>query len=807
MYYLFVLLLLAATSAKSYAQPAGMLTGTVTDEKNAGVGFVNVAVVNTAGSVVTGAIADLEGSFQIISPAQGTYSLKITGLGYQTLQTQPFEVTGSNFTKDFGRLQLKADVKTLKEVTVQAMRPTITTEPDKMVVSVEGTALASGSTAYEVLEKAPGVWIDQDGNIRLNGKDGVQIMIDGKKTYLSGKELQNLLQGMAAENLKDLEIITNPSARYEAEGSSGIININLKKNQVVGMSGSVYGGYQYNRLSTYTSGAELNHKNGKWNTSASLDLARRMRFRDMQMNRVFVNEDGNSSIDQDGYEEIKHFAPALRLSSDYDLNKQHSVGVMANLQYNASENRFSTDSYLRRPNTADNQYIRSVNDADSEFQNGNFNLHYVGKLDTLGTNLSADLDYVKISDRTDFEFLNLRTSINADAPTLTELLTSHNPTAYDIYSAKVDFTKVLSKVSKLELGAKASHVVSDNELKFYEVTETGKQLDDKRSSHFIYNENIYAAYANLSTKLGTTWSLTAGLRAEQTNTRGNSISKNKITDRDYLDLFPSVFLQQQVNENYQIGYKYSRRINRPYYEHLNPFIFYIDKYTTAQGNPYLKPSYTNAFELTQTLKKSYNLVLGYNLTTDFIAEVPFYNSKENITVFMQSNVDKYTNLTANLVAPVRISGKWEMNNNATLAYQRFSLNLNESTVLNDQIFFTVQSNQNIQLPKDIRMEVSASYQGPAVYGLYTLKSMWGVDAGFKRSFLNDKLTLSMNVTDIFKTRVMKINTSLDGNTNAIDQYHGAQSVRLNLRYRFNKGKEFEAKKRNNSLDELNRTGN
>lgn len=799
-------MLIASLTYPAQAQNEGMLTGTILDEKNEALGFVNVAVIPAgAENVVTGAIAEMNGTFRIKTPAGGSYRLRISGLGYLPTTTAVFQVTGPDFTKDFGKIQLKPDVKTLKEVTVQAMRPTITNEADKMVVSVEGTALASGSTAYEVLEKSPGVWIDQDGNITLNGKPGVMVMINGKQSFMTGKQLQNLLQGMAAENLKDLEIITNPSSKYDAEGTSGIININLKKNQLFGMSGSVYGGYQYNRLNTYNGGGEINHKAGKWSTTASVDMARRMRFRDMEMERVLPGTEGTTYLNQQGYEESTRLVPSLRLNTDYDLNDNHSVGFMANLMHVSNDNLFRTDTDLRDPDAAKSRLLRSRNVIDDSYKNGTFNLHYAGKLDSTGTTLSADIDFARIVDKGDFTFTNRVFFPNTNIMDKEELLHSNNPTSYDIFSAKVDFAKSLGK-TKMELGAKGSRVVSDNELRFYEVVDGRNILDAKRTSHFIYEENIYAAYATFSTSFGKVWQVKGGLRAEQTLSTGNSLTLNRETPRNYLDLFPTLFVQQKVSDNYQVGYKYSRRINRPYYEQLNPFIFYIDPYTWATGNPYLRPQYTNSFEVTHTLKKSYNLVMNYSVTDNFIAEVPRYN-EDKTTVFERQNVKSFRNIGATLVAPVKISGKWDMNNTATLAHQRYNNQFNEQTLVREQLFFFVQSNQNIQLPHNIRLELNAGYQGPAVYGMFEVKDNWWVDAGLKRSFLEDKLTLSLNATDIFKSREMNLTTRQGENFNRINQYHGAQSVRINLRYRFSKGKEFETKKRNVNLEELNRTGN
>ncbi|WP_162052550.1 TonB-dependent receptor domain-containing protein [Pontibacter pamirensis] len=795
-------------SSPLLAQSDGTLSGTVVDEKEQPVGFVNVAVLDAStAKVVTGAIADMDGSFQIKTPAAGNYQLKISALGYAETLTESFQVTGTGFSKDFGKVQVKGDVQTLSEVEVQTMRPTVTTHPDKMVVSVEGTAMASGSTAYEVLAKSPGVWIDQDGNLQLNGKAGVQVMLNGKRSFLSGKELQNLLQGMSAENIKDLELITNPSSKYDAEGASGIININLKKPQQAGMNGSVYGGYQYNNLSSYTAGTELSHKSGKWNSFGSLDFAQRMRYRDAEMDRVFMSEDGSkSTFDQTGYEEGERLQPSLRLGSDYDLNAQHSIGAMANLNLNSSENFFRTDSYLRNANAADDLFIHSLNSTEGTYGNGTVNLHYLGKLDTLGTTLSADLDYVHITSRDDASFRNNYIPLSTPSEQTQELLLSENPTSYDIYSAKVDFAKSLSKTTKLELGAKASHVTSDNELRFYE-TSDGRQIPDpNRSNHFIYKEDIYAAYANVSASLGEKWTLQGGLRAEQTESSGNSLTKKHKTDRSYLDLFPSVFVQQKVSYNYQIGYKYSRRINRPNYQNLNPFIFFLDPYTSAQGNPNLKPQYVNSFEVTQTLKQTYNLVLGYAVTQDFIAEVPTQNPEDNTTVFQQQNVKNLKSATATLVAPVRVSSKWEISNNLMTMYQEFTNMSGDDVVVNDQVTVIAQTNHNVMLPYGLRLEINGGYQSPAVYGLYKIDEQMWLDAGLKRDFLNDKLTMTLNVTDIFKGRVMNVEANLNGNINAIEQYHGARSVRLNLRYRFNKGTAFQSKKRNVNLDELNRTG-
>ena len=787
----------------AFAQ-SGKLIGKVQDVKGEPISFANVSLLTAGDStLLSGAVSSLEGEFEVQNPGIGNYLLKVSAIGYENFYTSAFEIMANDSHKDFGKLILQEDIQLLEAVTVETLRPKIIMEADKMVVSVEGTALASGSTALEVLAKSPGVWIDQDGNIQLNGKAGVKIMIDGRLTYLSASELQNMLDGMSAENIQDIEIITNPSAKYDAEGSSGIINIRLKKNQLAGLNGSISAGYRFNNVIGYSTGASINHKKGKWNSFANLNARRNGRLRTSSMYREFNSAEESSTFDQDGREEVVYFVPSVRMGTTYEINEQHSVGLVANVSYLDNYHDFHTDSDLLNKRNDELTVIDANNYTEFQNVNSTFNFHYEGKLDTLGTLLTVDVDYGKLVNQGEANFKNqYLTGIEKSS----DWLSTDNPTSYDIYSARVDFSKKVMQSAKLELGLKASHVVSDNELKFYERLNDKPIYDPERSNHFIYKEEILAAYTNLSTKLGENWNLQAGLRAEQTYSEGRTPGDNTVNERNYLNLFPSVFLQQRVNENYQISYNYSRRINRPRYQNLNPFVFYLDPYTVATGNPNLRPEYTNSFQLTQTLKNTYNLVLGYSETKDMITEVPEQNTANSTTEFKTMNVDKFRNLSATLVAPLKIHDKWDISNNATLAYQHFNVVLNENSILNKQLFFNFQSTQNIQLPQGVRLELSAQYQSPLAHALYKIESNWGVDVGLKKAFLNKKLDVSLNFTDIFKTKQVVGAANIDGNINSFDQYFSNRSVRFNIRYLFNKGEKFKSKKRNITLDELNRAG-
>lgn len=798
-------ILILLSIEQGFGQTLKLLTGQLKDEKGMAISYANIGIFTAPdSSLVTGDVTNEDGYFEIKAPATGQYVLKASAIGFIDHKI-PFTIAVGDKKMDFGLLPMKENVQELNEVKINSMRPTIVNEVDKMVVSIEGTALAAGSSVFEILSKAPGVWVDQEGNVQLNGKAGVRIMIDGRPTYLSEKQLQNMLEGMSAENLKTLEIITNPSARYEAEGTAGIINITLKKNQSIGINGSVYGGYEYRSAHGYSGGGNINIKKGKWNSFANVDMSKRPWLRTSQMNRAFNEESFSTTFDQKGREEVIRYTPSVRLGTDFDINERNSIGVMMNLSYHDAHHDFKTASYLKNGPSENDLFIDAENYTAYQIKTGTLNFHYTGKLDTTGTVLSADLNYVKWSNNGNLDFYNRFYNLHDGAFISEEILTSDNPTYYDVYAAKVDFEKPIKTLGKFELGLKASYVQSDNKLDFYKVEEGNKMWDNSRSNHFIYREYIYAGYGNFSAKLNDTWSLQAGIRAEQTIAEGESVSLNTISRREYLDLFPSIFVQQKISEHYQISYNYSRRIDRPQYESLNPFIFYLDPYTWAQGNPLLRPQYTHSLEMKHTWKNN-NLILSYSKTKDLIAEVPQQNNENKTTVFSPRNVDDYKNLSTTLVVPVQIIKSWSTTNNITLAYQQYNTLFNAHTVENKNVFFMAQSTHNFQLPKKVKMEINAAYVGPSTYGLYKFEPHWWIDAGLKRSFMKEKLDVSFNVSDIFRTRQLIGSANMEGNINSFDQYFSAQSFKISIRYIFNKGEKFEMKNRDSNLDELNRIG-
>ena len=782
----------------------GSLSGSLQDQKQETIPFATVAVMKLPDStVVTGTTTEMDGSFEMQTPQKGEYLLRFSAIGFESAYTSPFDISAPDFKKNFGTVVMKTAVTSLDEVMIKTWRPRVKVESGKMVMRVEGTAVSAGSTAYEMLSKAPGVSVGQNGEFSINGKKGVAVMIDGRMTYLAPAELQTMLEGMPAENLEEIEVINNPSAKYDAEGAAGILNIKLKKNSMSGLNASVYGGVEFGKQTLFNGGANLGYKSGKWNSFANIDISERGVYRDQSNIRTFSGTVDYTQYEQAGLQKRKDFIPSIQLGTDYEINEMNSLGAMANVMYRDRTMNWNTNNKLGNPGE---EYlsIEAENGQDQTYRNAQFNVHYTGKLDTLGTQISADVDFARLN-REDFSDHSNNYFYHETGEEELELLNSDSFSDFDIYAAKIDFSKPLSEKASFQIGVKASKVVSKSELQFFEMQNNNNVYLPERSDSFEYEEKIYAAYLSYGNRLSDKWNLQAGLRAEQTVGVGHSAVLDEVGSRDYLEFFPNLMLEQKVSENYKLNYSYSKRISRPNYSYFNPVAFYLDPYSYVLGNPDLKAEITSSYKVSQTFFKKYHLMLSYDHVKNFSAEVPAIDSETGETVFNTKNLDNSRSYTATIVAPVELASFWNTNNNLVLNQQHFDITLDGKEVSNDNFFYLFQSNHQINLPWDISFEVNGSLQGPVGYGVYTIDEQWWVDAGLKKSFLDDRLNITLNATDIFEGKRMDINAAFLGNSIYINQYFNEQTFSINLRYKLSSSKS-KIKARSTDLEELNRAG-
>ncbi|QDH78910.1 TonB-dependent receptor [Echinicola soli] len=799
-----VLFFFLLATGHTVARQSSELKGRVEDAEGAVLPFANVSVLEEgAERMVVGAVSDEKGAFSISTSKTGRVVLSISSIGYKTYRSEPF-VLEEGMEKDFGTVKVEEEATSLDAVEVRSSRPEVTIEADRTIVNVEGTVMAEGSTALDVVGRSPGVYVDADGNINLNGRTGVIVLIDDRQTYMSAKDLANFLRAMPADNIKSIEVINNPPAKYDAEGAAGVLNIKLKKNDYNGMNGSLQAGNYYNGRHAPFAGGSLNLKRGKWTTNVSLNYNTWVRDIDLQILRRFKEENGTAVFDQDALLKLGGENLFLTGGADYQMSKKHSVGF--NFQasdYNGKDDGNSLTD-ISSPDNGDINHLQALNDSESDNRRFFTNFHYVGNLDTLGTKLSADVDYTVV-DGGSLSLLTNNYWVNeaTEAGTMDRIRTD-NDMAYTIFTAKADFTKPIGEKVKLETGVKGSWVESDNMLDISKSVEEGPFEPDQNSNHFIYNENVLAAYASVKSPLGKKLDFQAGLRLEYSDITGNSVTLNQINKQNYLNLFPSMFLQQKVSDNYSITYNVNRRITRPNYRSLNPFVFYIDPLTTEQGNPNLKPQYANNIEMSHVFKQAYQFTLAYSRTANSIDQVMIQNDETKETTLQVQNFDKSEDFSLRMLVPVEIAEWYSTSNMLHLYYKSFQSQLGDDFLDVSQFSYMARTQHNITLPKGFKVELVAMYLSPFLEGQLELNGFGWVDAGITKTFKDDKFSLTVNGQDIFRTRGIKGVVNFGDINTDIRQYNSQQAVRVTFRWNFSKGEKFKVSNRSGSAEERNR---
>ncbi|WP_200975564.1 outer membrane beta-barrel family protein [Echinicola sp. 20G] len=804
-YQLFVIIFsFLLISSHALAQDSHELYGKVQDAKGEVLPFANVALVTAAtGEMISGAVSDDRGNFSIKTEKSGMAVLNVSTIGFKTYTSEQINLESVS-KKNMGTINLEEEATSLDEVEVRSSRPEVTIQADRTVVNIEGTVMAEGSNALEVIGRSPGVYVDSDGNINLNGRSGVIVLLDDRQTYMSAKELADFLRAMPADNIKSIEVISNPPAKYDAEGAAGVLNIKLKKNDYNGMNGSVQAGNFYNGRNAPFAGASLNLKRGKWTTNSSLNYSSWVQDIDLDIIRRFQLEEGQSVFDQNALLKLGGKSIYFNGGADYRISDKHSVGV--NLQASDYNGRNDGNSLtdISNPENSDLNHLRALNDGDNANQRIFGNFHYVGNLDTLGTKLSADIDYTAVDGGSTSLLTNdywLNEDFDGGA---TDRILTENKMNYTIFTAKTDFTKPLGEKAKLESGLKGSWVESDNVLMISRSVEEGPYEPDPNSNHFIYNENVYAAYASVNTPLSEKFEFQAGLRLEYSDITGNSVTLNQINKQEYLNLFPTVFLQHKVSENYQINYNVNRRITRPNYRLLNPFVFYVDPLTTEQGNPNLKPQYANNIEMSHVIKGAYQFTLGYSKTTNAFGQVMTQDEETRKTTLQVQNFDKSEDLSLRMMIPVEIAEWYSTSNMINLYYKAYQSQLGDEFLDVNQFSYMARTQHNITLPKGFKVELVGMYLSPFLEGQLEAKGFGWIDAGVTKTFKDDKFSLTVNGNDIFRMRTFRGGVYFGDINTDIQQYNSQQAVRLTLRWKFSKGEDFKVSNRSGSTEERNR---
>ena len=788
-----------------FAQTATVF-GKLQNTEGEAVAFANIALFNVADSSLYKAGASNEaGIFELSGLNAGRYFLKASYLGYEDLKQSGVKVL-ENQRLDLGIIHLSPTSFSLAEATVTANRVLVEIRPDRTVFNVEGTINSTGSDAISLLRKAPSVTVDNNDNISVLGRAGVLLYVDGKRLPLTGQDLSSYLQALPAEQIDRIEIITNPGARYEAEGNAGIIDIRLKKDKSQGANGSVnLTGSQgvYHRADLSGTG---NYRNKKFNIFGNAGLGSQIGFNDM----LFYSELNNSVQDEinNSLNDRKSFN--YRIGADYFLGKKHTLGFLVggnkNIADNTSYNRI-TLANTNTPKTID-QILVADNTADNTRQQQTYNLNYRFD-DAKGSTFNVDLDYGKYQNRSKRYQPNRYFNATEDV-LLSEVINRFNtPTDINIYTFQVDYERDLWG-GKMGVGSKISQVISDNTFLFYQDINGITELVDSNSNIFNYDERVYAGYVSYNRPLGKKWAMTAGLRAEQTNATGDlqafvpALQKPPVV-LDYLSWFPNIGFTWQAADKHAFALNSGRRINRPDYNVLNPFNNRISELSYEKGNPELQPEIVNNIELGYTLAYRYNFKLGYSRTTDQITRLIAPDKENPLAGFITwANLAEQTIYSFNVSAPVQITKKWDAYFSASASHIDNQADYGEGAIVDVQAFtYNVFQQHTFDLPAGFKAEISGWYGGPGIWGgVFVYESSWSLDIGLQRKFLKDKLSAS----DLFYQSGWDGISSFDGLVASGSGRWDSRRISLSAGYRFGNDN-VKSRKRNTGIEaEAGRVG-
>lgn len=783
------------------------ITGAIIDDQAKALDFATIILLRASDStMVKTTMTDLTGKYLFENIAAGDYRVQATMVGYKKVSSKPFHLSAASPVIAVEQLQTSLDSKNLKEVSIVAQRPFIERKMDKLIMNVENSSVSAGSTAMEVLEKAPGVTVDKDDNISMKGKQGVLIMLDGKQTYMSSADVANMLRNMQSNQIETIELITSPSAKYDASGTSGIINIKTKKNKNYGLNGTLTAGTGYGQTSKYNGGTTLNYRKNKINLFGNYNLSDNGRLNNLDLFRTVTYKDTVTRFAQLNNMNNRRNSNSFKTGADYFINKNHTVGLLVNGYFNQNT-ELANNSTSRNNNFNQSEDIRVTGNNKEKYQNVAYNFNYKGTLDTSGKELSVDLDYSDYQGNHDELRDNRYTATNID-PRNALYVKNYSPSEINVKSVKIDYTHPINKTTKLETGIKSSIVKTDNDLLLAKSADgINWTPDPEYTNRFLYDENVNAAYVNFSTeykKLG----IQLGLRAENTHSTGNSITKNELVDRKYLEFFPSVALSRTLDKNNQLGFSYSRRIDRPGYDDLNPFMNFLDEYTFQKGNPYLNPQFTSSFDISHTYKGGITTSLNYSHTVDVMTFVTEQEDETLKTYATQRNLDEQNIYGLNVYAPVPVNKWWNINNNIQVFHMGFKSKSDEGDLNAGQVAVTYNMDHSITIDKTFTAQLTAQYQSPLQYGIFKVGSQLVWNAGLKKSFMNKKMNLSLNMNDIFNTRRQNISTTYQNMDLRFTEKGESQIGRLSLSYRFGKNEVKAARRRSTGVeDEANRMKN
>ena len=779
------ILILSALIVGSGAMYAQNITGKVKD--NSGLEAIGMSVEllkASDSSTVKFSATDVQGAYLFEGVEKGEYLVKvmeITDIAF----SPKIKMAESNV--EVADIIFKKNATELSTVVFTYTRPQVELKADKTVLNVEGTANATGQNGLELLRKSPGVLVDKDDAISLSGKNGVRLYIDGRQSPLTGQELSAWLQGLQAESIDAIEIITNPSAKYDAAGNAGIINIRLKKNRNLGTNGSVSLGYAQGVYPKVNGGITVNNRSKYANIYGSYNANIGKRWNEMNFERKY----NDTFFDQKVTQKTDMFTHNFKTGVDFFLSEKSTIGLMTNGNFrNSNTNMDSETPITHIPSGTTVRTLESNNKSDDSRKNMNANANYTYSDKEKAKDFSVEVDYGWYDNKSDQYQPNIFFD-NSGNVLYKNIYNIIMPTKINILSGKADYEQNLWG-GRLGLGGRTAFAGTKNNYEIYNGDVGNWTKDVINSNEFDYKENIHALYTNYN-KQFKGFMVQAGLRYEYTilegRSKGMKLSGSTLQpydtafSRNYFDFFPSFSFTYNKNPMNQIGFAYSRRIDRPSYSELNPFELRLNEYSYRRGNTRLLPQYTNSFSITHSYKYMINTKLEYSHVNDMFAQI--VDTASNSAMYQTSvNLAKQDIISLNVSVPFQYK-KFSTFANVNTYYSRYQADFENRKVDLDVYALSLYGQATYKINEWLSAELSGWYTSPSVWqGTFRSIAMGGIDAGAQARLFKGNGNLKLSVGDIFNT--MKWGGRSDFAGQEIYAYGRWESrqVRLNFTYNF-----------------------
>jgi hypothetical protein len=791
---LFASLLFTATAM---AQPKGKIVGRVISKPEKTVQGATVSLLRVADSVAVQQTAtNTEGLYRFEAIADGKYIITVTATGHRKASSGTIEIHPGQPAVQAPPIPLIPVSKDMTGVTVTAKRPLIEQKIDRTLVNVDALVTNTGVSALEVLEAAPGVTVDKEGTISLKGKDGVVVLIDGRPTQLAGADLVNLLRSMNSGQMDQVEIMTNPPAKYDASGTAGLINIKTKKALNKGYNGSASVAYTQGRYPKTSESFSLNYRNDKINWFTNLGHNYNAGFGTLLIQRKIFNNSVDAVenyFDQRGHRISDGNSYNGKMGLDYFVNKKTTVGVVLNGTSGSSESDNTSVTNISNASKELERVVTAAIDNSNDWTNFGSNLNFRTLLNTKGRELTADLDFISYHSGNNMYMVNSYFDKSGNTMVKADTLLGNLPQYIKLYGGRMDYIHPLEKGARFEAGIKSSRVTTDNKAAYDSIQYGSIVRDINRSNHFVYEENIHAAYVNLNQPLSKKLGVQLGLRMEHTNAKGRQLTTGEKFTRRYTQLFPTAYFQYKLNEKNTVLLNYGRRIRRPGYQSLNPFIRFIDRYTYTRGNPALRPQLSDNVEISHSWRNMITTTLNYTYTSDIFDDVIEQKGEEAFK--MPANIASHRQFGLAISANTPIT-KWWMSSLAINVFNnRYKGQVSNTPIALEATSFVVNGIQQFKLNKTLTAEINGRYRNGWLEGLIKARPVGFIGTGLSQQLMKNKATLRLTVRDVFYTQKFK-GESRYGNVDfSFQDIRDTRTLSIGFTYRFNKGKKIAPSKK------------